>query len=203
MNPSWLKRLSPGAGIVAAGLLLSEAGARMAAALNIRLLGDFFHGAAAGGMLRLYDFLVAGGLSRGSVLALGVMPYISARIFVWLACTSAPAIRAMENNPAGRRALTRWTRGLTVGLAFAQSYGYARFLQGLPGAVSNPGAGFIMETVLVLTASSVFTMWLAERATERDDGQQPAPVQALRDADQAFVAPRADAEFAVSNTPRP
>jgi preprotein translocase subunit SecY len=175
----------------------------MAAALNIRLLGDFFHRGAAGGMLRLYDFFVAGGLSRGSVLALGVMPYLSARMFRWLAGTFVPAIRAMEKHTAGQRTLNRWTRGVTVGIALVQSYGYARFLQGLPGAVSNPGAGFIPATMLVLTASSVFAMWLAEQVTGRDDDQQPVPVHALRDAVPDFGAPRSAPELAALDTPRP
>jgi hypothetical protein len=203
MKAHWLRRLWPAAGVSAAGLLLAEAGTRMAGALNIRLLGDFFHGAAAGGMLRLYDTLVAGELSRGSVLALGIMPYLSARILAWLAGAAVPVVRAMEDDAAGRRTLARWVRGATVGLALVQSYGYALFLERLPGAVTNPGAGFIAETMLVLTSSSVFVMWLTENLTERDEAQQLDPVQALREGRPAFEAPQRVADFVAPHTPRP
>jgi preprotein translocase subunit SecY len=103
------------------------------------------------------------------VLALGIMPYVTARIVMRLGRTVAPA--AYE--PAGALndpvAITRWTRRITFGCALLQSFGFARFVQSIPGVVTNPGVGFIAQTVIVLTTGAMGVAWLAERmASQRD-----------------------------------
>jgi preprotein translocase subunit SecY len=70
----------------------------------------------------------------------------------------------------GRKKLTQWTRYTTVGLAGAQAYGYAVFLQSIPGAVQAPGFMFTFTTVITLTVGAIFVMWLGEQITERGIG---------------------------------
>jgi preprotein translocase subunit SecY len=70
----------------------------------------------------------------------------------------------------GRKKLTQWTRYATVALAAAQGYGYAMYLQSIPGAVLNPGIMFVFSTTLALTTGAIFIMWLGEQITEQGIG---------------------------------
>lgn len=157
-------------GIVLGGVLLIEIGARIAAPnLNGRLLSDYFGRGTGNGLVRVYDWFVGGSVSRGAVLALGIMPYVSARIFVRLARMVVPVVEEMSTERSGQKTLTIWTRYLTAGLALVQSYGFARFAQSLPGVVTHPGAGFIAQTMVTLSAGAMFVMWLGERMSERTE----------------------------------
>jgi preprotein translocase subunit SecY len=179
-------------GFVLAGLLLCEIGARIAApGLVGRVLGDNFRRSGRGGLLWLYDRLVGGALSRGAVLALGILPYISARIFVRIARAVIPAVGEMWTHDAGRTSLKRWTRALTVGLALVQSYGFARFALSIPGAVANPGAGFVAQTMLVLTGGAIVAMGLGEQITALNDADDTAgdENEQVRDTDQPVGVP--------------
>ena len=119
----------------------------------------------------IYDMFVGGGLSRATILALGIMPYISASIMFQLLAAVFPTIEKLQKEGEdGRKKLTQWTRYTTVGLSAAQAYGYSVFLQSIPGAVSNPGFGFMFTTVTVLTVGAIFVMWLGEQITERGIG---------------------------------
>jgi preprotein translocase subunit SecY len=173
------------AGLVVGGLLLCEIGARIAAPGLGRALSQYFRQGGGQGLLWLYDRLVGGALSRGAVLALGIMPYLSARIFVRIARMAIPAVADMNTHPDGRARLTRWTRALTVGLSLVQSYGVARFAQSLPGVVAIPGPGFVPQTMLVLTAGAVVAMFLGEQITSWGDADDSlgAEVQDIRSAD--------------------
>lgn len=164
-------------GFVLAGLLLCEIGARIAApGLVGRVLGAYLRRGGTG-LLWLYDRLVGGALSRGGILALGVMPYLSARIFMRLARVVSPALDELHTHEAGRTKLTRWTRVLTVGLALVQSYGFARFALTLPGAVTNPGVGFVPQTMLVLTGGAIAAMLLGEQITALGDADTSSGVE--------------------------
>ena len=124
-----------------------------------------------GTLFGVYDMFVGGGLSRATIFALGIMPYISASIIFQLMAAVVPTIEKMQKEgEEGRKKLTQWTRYTTVILSAAQGYGYSVFLQGIPGAVANPGLGFVFTTVLVLTTGAVFVMWLGEQITERGIG---------------------------------
>jgi preprotein translocase subunit SecY len=148
---------------------LCEIGARVALpGMNSHALRIFLQSRAGGFLLRVYDGLVGGALSRGAVLALGIMPYVSARVMMRLAREAIPAVRAAWTADDHRR-LTRWTRVLTAGLALVQSYGFARFVQGIPGVVADPGPVFIAQTVLVLTTGAVSIAWLTERFTAAEE----------------------------------
>jgi len=119
----------------------------------------------------IYDLFVGGGLSRATILALGIMPYISASIMFQLLAAVFPTIEKLQKEGEdGRKKLTQWTRYTTIGLAAAQAYGYAAFLQAMPGAVRMPGVMFTFTTVVTLTVGSIFVMWLGEQITERGIG---------------------------------
>ena len=121
--------------------------------------------------LGVYDMFVGGGLSRATILALGIMPYISASIMFQLLAAVFPTVEKLQKEgEEGRKKLTQWTRYTTVILCIIQAYAYASFLQSLGGAVMNPGFGFVMTTVIVLTVGGVFVMWLGEQITDRGIG---------------------------------
>jgi preprotein translocase subunit SecY len=114
---------------------------------------------------------VGGGLSRATVFALGIMPYISASIMFQLLAAVFPSIERMQKEgEEGQKKLEQYTRYSTVALSVVQAYGYAVFLQGIPGAVANPGFGFDLVMILTLTTGAVFVMWLGEQITERGVG---------------------------------
>jgi preprotein translocase subunit SecY len=128
-----------------------------------------------GTLLGVYDLFVGGALSRATVLALGIMPYISASIMFQLLSAVFPTIEKMQKEGEdGRKKLTQWTRYATIVLAFMQGYGYSVFLQQLstPGAevVRTTGFFFLISTTLILTMGAVFVMWLGEQITERGIG---------------------------------
>ena len=88
----------------------------------------------------IYDMFVGGGLSRATIFALGIMPYISASIMFQLLAAVFPTVEKLQKEGEdGRKKLTQWTRYTTVGLSVAQAYGYSVFLQSIPGAVTTPG----------------------------------------------------------------
>lgn len=119
-----------------------------------------------GGLLGLYDLFVGGNLSRSTIFALGIMPYISASIFSQIAVAVVPTFDKMNKDEEGRKRITQWTRYATVVLAMVQAYGYALFTSGVQGAVLNPGTGFVVQMVLFLTTGALFVMWLGEQITE-------------------------------------
>ena len=151
-------------------LLVYRVGAHITApGIDLRVLEAQF-GQFGNTLFGVYDMFVGGALSRATVFALGIMPYISASIMFQLLAAVFPPIEKMQKEgEEGRKKLTQWTRYATVGLALAQGYGYAVFLQGT-GAVQWPGAGFLISTALIMTTGAVFVMWLGEQITERGVG---------------------------------
>jgi preprotein translocase subunit SecY len=124
-----------------------------------------------GGILGLVNMFSGGALSRFSVLALGIMPYISASIIMQLLTYVVPTFEQLKKEgEAGRRKITQYTRYGTLGLAIFQSLGIALALEGSAGLVLQPGFGFRMATVVSLTAGTMFLMWLGEQITERGLG---------------------------------
>jgi preprotein translocase subunit SecY len=124
-----------------------------------------------GGLLDMFNMFSGGALSRLSVFALSVMPYISASIIVQMFASVIPSWQALrKEGEAGRRKLTMYTRFGTVALALFQSFGVASMLQGQSGIVYAPGPSFVFTTVVGLTAGTLFLMWLGEQITERGVG---------------------------------
>ncbi len=124
-----------------------------------------------GGILGLLNMFSGGALSRFSVMALGIMPYISASIIMQLLTYVVPSMEQLKKEgEAGRRKITQYTRYFTLALALFQSYGISIALSGQAGLVINPGVGFAVTTVISLTAGTMFLMWLGEQITERGLG---------------------------------
>ena len=127
-------------------------------------------GALQGGILGIYDMFVGGGLSRATILALGIMPYISASIMFQLLAAVFPTVEKMQKEGEdGRQKLTQWTRYTTVILSVIQGFSYAAFLN-TTGAVRDPGPIFNLTTTVTLTVGAIFVMWLGEQITERGIG---------------------------------
>ena len=137
--------------------------------VDVSALTQFFS-RQSGTLFGIYDMFVGGGLSRATVLALGIMPYISASIFWQLMGAVFPYVEKLNREEEGRKKITQWTRYLTVGLAAGQAWGIAIFIEGLQGAVANPGWSFRLVTTFVLTVGGIFVMWLGEQITERGLG---------------------------------
>jgi preprotein translocase subunit SecY len=152
-------------------LLIYRVGAHITVpGLDVGALRQQF-GQLQGTFLGIYDMFVGGGLSRATIFALGIMPYISASIMFQLLAAVFPTIEKLQKEgEEGRKKITQWTRYVTVGLSAIQAYGYSVFLGSLPGAVRTPGFLFTFTTVVALTVGAVFIMWLGEQITERGIG---------------------------------
>lgn len=123
------------------------------------------------GILNLFNMFSGGALERFSVLALGIMPYISASIIMQLMTYVIPSLVALKKDgEAGRRKITQYTRYGTLVLALFQSMGIAVALGSQPGLVINPGVTFTMTAIVSLTSGTLFLMWLGEQITERGLG---------------------------------
>jgi len=119
-------------------LLIYRVGAHIVApGVNATALADYIRNSAAAGFFGLYDML-GGGLSRATVFALGIMPYISASILFQLAGGVVPSIGKMQKDEEGKKKLTQWTRYTTILIAASQAYTFALFTESIPGAVAFP-----------------------------------------------------------------
>ena len=153
-------------------LLIYRIGAHVTVpGVDVIALTDFFQNQSGkGGLLGLYDLFVGGGLSRATVFALGIMPYISASIFSQIAGAVFPQVDKLQKEEEGRKRITQWTRYATIVLAAVQAWGFSLFTESLQGAVAVPGFGFKLQMTLILTCGAIFVMWLGEQITERGLG---------------------------------
>src|SRR5919107_1869749 len=128
------------------------------------------------GVLNLLDTFTGGGLSRISLFALGIMPYITASIILQLLVVVSPSLEKLQKEgEVGQAKITQYTRYLTVGLAAAQAVGYAFLFrsQGQSAGTEvfeNFGPGALMLVVVCLTAGCVLLMWMGELITQRGIG---------------------------------
>jgi len=128
-------------------------------------------------MFGLYDMFSGQNMSKMTIFALGIMPYISSSIILQLLTVVWPYLERLKNEgELGRRKITQYTRYGTILLSVVQSLGIAVFLErqteiagGLP-LVYNPGWAFRLMTMLTLTTGTCFIMWLGEQITERGIG---------------------------------
>jgi preprotein translocase subunit SecY len=121
-------------------------------------------------ILGVVNMFAGGALSRMSIFAMGVMPYISASIIIQMMSMVVPSLMELrKEGEAGRRRMTQLTRYGTVALGVFQSFGAAVTLQ-RGGMVIAPGYSFIITATLVMTTGTVFLMWLGEQITERGLG---------------------------------
>jgi preprotein translocase subunit SecY len=125
-----------------------------------------------GTIVEMFNMFSGGALERASVLALGIMPYITASIIIQLlTAVHPPMMELKKEGEAGRRKISQYTRYLTLVLATFQSIGVATGLPNLiSGLVINPGFGFYFTAVVSLVTGTMFLMWLGEQITERGIG---------------------------------
>ena len=129
--------------------------------INADLLAQFFD-QQRGTVLGFVDLFSGGNLRRLTIFALGIMPYITASIILQLlTVVYEPLAKLQKEGELGRKKITQWTRYLTVVLGALQSFGIAITLQKNSGGVqfvTNPGLGFVLMTVVTLTAGTAFIM---------------------------------------------
>ena len=131
-------------------------------------------------ILGLINTFAGGAFGRGAIFALGIMPYISASIFMQLFSIAVPAFqRLQKEGEEGRRKINQYTRILKIAFTMVQAYGYLNNIASTPGNgqallynftdVITPGM-FMVSNMFLLTAGTMFTMWLGERITDRGLG---------------------------------
>lgn len=126
-----------------------------------------------GALLGFLDIFSGGSLSRLTIFALGIMPYISASIILQLLTVVIPHLSKLaKEGERGRKTIIQYTRYGTIGIALIQGFGIALGLEGMNGGqyVLEPGWPFRFMTVITLTAGTAFLMWLGEQITERGVG---------------------------------
>jgi preprotein translocase subunit SecY len=122
------------------------------------------------GLLGLLDMFAGGAFSRASIVALGVMPYISASIVVQLLGIAVPSFQKMQKEgESGQKKITQITRYLTIAITLVQSVGYIK-TQVTPEAIIINHTLFYFVSAIILTAGTLFVMWLGEKITDRGLG---------------------------------
>lgn len=138
--------------------------------INAEVLAKLFESQSTG-ILGMFNMFSGGALSRFTVFALGIMPYISASIIMQLMTVVSPQLEQLKKEgEAGRRQITKYTRYGTVLLATFQALGIAIALESQAGLVLSPGFVFRITTVVTLVCGTMFLMWLGEQITERGIG---------------------------------
>jgi len=152
-------------------VLLYRVGAHIIApGVNVAALKAFIDSSSGTStFFQLYDTL-GGGLYRGTIFALGIMPYISASIIFQLLGGIFPTVAKMQKDEEGRKKLTQWTRYVTIFISLSQAYTFTLFIESIAGAIANPGFASRMVMVFTLTVGAIFVMWLGEQITERGIG---------------------------------
>jgi preprotein translocase subunit SecY len=142
--------------------------------VNIAVLSEYFS-RMRGSVLGLFDMFVGGNLSRATIFALGIMPYISASIILQILGSTIPYYqRLSKEGEEGRRKMTQHIRYLTVGIAIIHSTSFSVFLQnlsvnGVP-VLPNPTLFVKFSIIVTMTAGTIFLMWLGELITENGIG---------------------------------
>ncbi len=127
------------------------------------------------GILGIFDSFAGGAFSSASIFALGIMPYISASIFMQLMSILVPQLQKMQKEgESGRKKINQWTRYLTVIVTIFQASAYVTYLKSpeiAAGAITPAFESFFwLSTTIVLTAGTLFVMWLGERITDKGLG---------------------------------
>ncbi len=124
------------------------------------------------GLIGLFALFTGGAFSRASIFALGIMPYISASIIMQLMGIAVPSIQKMQREgESGQKRLNQITRFLTVAITSLQAPGYlAATVTTVPGAVPMETTGWWISSIIILSAGTLFVMWMGERITDRGIG---------------------------------
>ena len=140
--------------------------------INGEELSKFLH-AQGGALMGFLDMFSGGALSRVTIVALGIMPYISASIILQLLTVVVPTLTKLaKEGERGRKKIIQYTRYGTIGIGLVQAFGIAVGLEKMNGGVfiQSPGWSFRLMTMLTITAGTAFLMWLGEQITERGIG---------------------------------
>ena len=140
--------------------------------INTSLLAEYFEQAAVGGsMLGYLDMFTGGGLSRATIFAMSITPYINASIILQLLTVAIPALERMvkDGGEEGRKKIASWTRYLAVILGLLQGFSYYALLRS-QGFLSNTGALAGAAIILTFTAGTALIMWLGEHITQNGIG---------------------------------
>ena len=138
--------------------------------IDPNVLAELFKGQQ-GGILGMFNMFSGGALSRFTIFALGIMPYISASIIMQLMTAVNPQLEALrKEGETGRRKITQWTRYATLVLALFQAFGISFALESQANLVLDPGLMFRITAVTTLVTGTMFLMWLGEQITERGLG---------------------------------
>ena len=142
--------------------------------INPAVLKDIFQ-QNQGGILGMFDMFAGGALSRMTIFALNIMPYISASIIMQLMTAVSPQLEALKKEgESGRKKINQYTRYGTVLIAALQAYGISAGLEGMSSsagpAVAEPGLFFRFQVVVTLVGGTIFLMWLGEQITARGVG---------------------------------
>jgi preprotein translocase subunit SecY len=161
----------------AAMLLLYRLGAYIPApGVDLEAVKELQNNFGGGGILSFLNTFSGGSLSRLSLFALGIMPYITASIILQLLTVVVPSLEKLQKEgEVGQQKITQYTRYLTVGLAFGQSFGYVFLFrsfgqQGGNNFLGNLGGPKVLLIVISLTAGCTLLMWLGELITQRGIG---------------------------------
>ena len=127
------------------------------------------------GILGLIDTFAGGAFSQASIFALGIMPYISASIFMQLMTVLVPQFQKMQKEgESGRKKINQWTRYLTIAVTIVQASAYVQYLEqmtsGSGGITASYQGMFWLSTVVILTAGTMFVMWMGEKITDKGLG---------------------------------
>jgi len=137
--------------------------------INPAALASFFE-QQSGTIIDMFNMFSGGALERFSILALGIMPYISASIIMQLMSSTMPALKEIKKEgESGRKKITQYTRFGTLGLATLQAGGVAVALQS-QGIALYSGSGFVFSTIITLVTGTMFLMWLGEQISEKGIG---------------------------------
>jgi len=142
--------------------------------INPAVLKDIFQ-QNQGGVLGMFDMFAGGALSRMTIFALNIMPYISASIIMQLMTAVSPKLEALKKEgESGRKQINQYTRYGTVLIAALQAYGISAGIEGMSSsagpAVAEPGLFFRFQVVVTLVGGTIFLMWLGEQITARGVG---------------------------------
>ncbi len=123
-----------------------------------------------GGIFDLLNTFLGGSFTRASIFALGIMPYISASIVVQLLTVAVPHFTKLQKEgESGRKKLNQFTRVLTIVITAAQSFGYLKSIVN-PEAIIQPGLFYVVSSMIIIVAGTMFCMWLGERITDKGIG---------------------------------
>ena len=139
--------------------------------VNASAIASYFSESGGGGIFDLVNTFSGGAFKRFSVLALGIMPYVTTSIIFSLLGEVIPQIQELQEDSEGYKKIQKWTRYASVLLCCVQGYGMAAVFEGFKSptgvpVINDPGLLFRLTTMITLAGGTMFLLWLGERITE-------------------------------------